>query len=210
MPRARISFFSAAILLLVSAEVQLLAPPAAQAGVLTRGSTTKGLSISAPKSRDRNVRKTTAALRATNPPLEFKGESTPDTYARLERAQFKYQQKYFRWEKKKYQLEQRALRKEMREKADEERAEKKQRSVAARNSKPHSPGTSSGTMQARQDQAKSEAVASALDPRAWFSKKIAKQEDGGILSLGKKEDGTAPAKKIGFWGHLKRAVFGVS
>lgn len=203
-----------AVLLLWISEVGVLMPSDAHAGVLTRGGTSKGLSIGKPKSHDRNVRKSTAAMRATAPPLAFKGESTTDRYASLQRANLKYEKRYYKWEQKKYKFEQRAYRKEQKEKEAIARADMKKREQLARASKPHPQG-------AAVEQAKA-AASSAIDPRTWFSKNIAKQEQGGLLSLnaikgkgdekaadGKGTEVKGTPKHVGFWGHLKRAIFGI-
>jgi len=208
------SYLSLFITFILLSSIELGVATQAQAGVLTRGSTSSGISVSKPRSRDRSVRKSTSALSATNPQLQYRGESYTDTYARLQRANYKYEQKYFRWEKKKYQFEQRAYRKEQKAKDEQARLEKKEAQHKNRLAKSHA-ATPSGEAQPADEGV-------SIDPRAWFSKKIAHQEEGGLLSLGgagkdaqdsdssgKEVSAGKTPQKIGFWGHMKRAIFGI-
>ncbi len=194
-------------------ELSVVQPDRAEAGVLTRGGASNGLGIRVPRARDRSVRKSTSALKSTNPNLEYRGVPIVEAYRIMAQKDKKYAKKLSKWERKVERIQLRAAKK--REK--EERARlKKERKLAAKN---RSTSRSGGSY--------SEASV-ATDPRAWFTRKIMRRDDGGSLSLSRaaskstaKSDASGrtgdqrgtelnvePAKKNGFWQAIWRALGG--
>ncbi len=204
-------FVAFTLSVVIFGELNVMRPESAAAGVLSRSSS-NGLGIRAPRSRDRHVRSTTQVMRATAPRLEYNGVTFEKIHARMAKSEKKYRQRYIRWQKKKFRIEQKAYKQKEKQARLEERRLEKKRKAQLRNVRVQRTGAASSDAHV------------ATSPTEWFTKKIARTTEGGSLSvtpeqakLAKKGEGSdtkgqelnvAPKRKGGFWSHIKRALFG--
>ncbi|MFN8391831.1 MAG: hypothetical protein U0136_16195 [Bdellovibrionota bacterium] len=168
------------IALLISSAFVFSEPLTASAGVLTR-SGSSGIHVRVPRVRERNVRSTSAVLKATNPDLNYHGQTLDKIYARMQKQDRKYDQEVARWERKVQRIQERARRLEQRKREQEQRKAEKEREMKLR-------AEHKATPSGQADQSV------AHDPRAWFTQRIAGVGSGGSLSARGSAPQQPPAK----------------
>jgi hypothetical protein len=168
--------------------------PAAQAGVLiSSGRVTSGIGFNFPRARLYRAKKSTVAMRATNPTLAKRNVWGAETELKMQEDYYKYQRKLYQWELKR----QRTIEKDLRKKQKKEEAlEKKLKKQAELEKRKQEKRTKMLAKEGKDS--------NAPEGKSLLSDKNKDKTDNSSADKGKIGKGQKPT----FWSRLKKALFG--
>lgn len=168
-------------------------PPASAGVLISSGRVTSGIGYNFPRARLYRAKKSTAAIRQTNPSLPRRSAWGAEAELKMRESYFKYQQKLYQWELKRQRAIEKELRKQQKKQEALEKKLKKQAEAEKR----------------KQEKRTKMLAKDGEDVKSSAGKNLLsdKNKDKPSSSAADKVK-TGKGQKPSFWSRLKKALFG--